>query len=54
MPCAEGRNDSLQDDLNKIQAKTSQQILLVDYAQFVPAIFVSLFIGSYADYLGRK
>ncbi|KAK7104341.1 proton-coupled folate transporter-like [Littorina saxatilis] len=54
VPCATGRNDSLQEDLNQIQTKTSRQILYMEYTQFIPAIFISLLVGSYADYLGRK
>lgn len=54
VPCSESANDSLQETLNQIQADTSQQTLLMDFAQYVPAMFVTLFLGSYTDYLGRR
>nr|KAG5712290.1 hypothetical protein BaRGS_023869 [Batillaria attramentaria] len=54
VPCAENSNDSLQEILNQIQADTSRQTLYMDYAQYAPAIFVALLLGSYTDYLGRR
>ncbi|KAL8572543.1 hypothetical protein ACOMHN_040447 [Nucella lapillus] len=53
-PCAGGQNGSVQQDLNWVQAHTSQQLLYLDFSEFIPAIFVALIFGSYADYFGRK
>ncbi|PVD25739.1 hypothetical protein C0Q70_13399 [Pomacea canaliculata] len=47
-------NDTMADTKNRIVADTSRLIFLLGYATFIPTLFLSFFMGSYSDYLGRR